>query len=45
MIHLTNDAIQKKGDDYGKYENGNKVSFTDFAKYMETKCPELKLNF
>ena len=25
MIHLTNDAVQKKGDDYGKYENGNKV--------------------
>ena len=22
-----------------------KVSFTDFAKYIETKCPEIKLNF
>ena len=25
MIHLTNDAVQKKGDDYGKFESGNKV--------------------
>ena len=27
MIHLTNDAIQKKSDDYGKFEGGNKVPF------------------
>jgi hypothetical protein len=26
MIHLTNDAVQKKSDDYGKFEGGNKVS-------------------
>jgi hypothetical protein len=26
LIHLTNDAVQKKSEDYGKYENGNKVS-------------------
>lgn len=29
-IHLTNDAIQKYADDYGKYENGNKLSFSEF---------------
>ena len=34
FIHLTNDAVQKKSEDYGKYENGNKVSFTDFQKYL-----------
>lgn len=27
MIHLTNDAIQKNGQDYGKYEFANKLSF------------------
>ena len=27
MIHLTNDAVQKKSDEYGKYESGNKVSY------------------
>ena len=26
LIHLTNDAIQKRSDDYGKFESGNKVS-------------------
>jgi hypothetical protein len=25
MVHLTNDAVQKKSDDYGKFESGNKV--------------------
>ena len=29
-IHLTNDAIQKKSEDYGKYENANKISFGDY---------------
>ena len=26
QIHLTNDAVQKKCDDYGKHESGNKVT-------------------
>ena len=26
-IHLTNDAIQKQTESYGKYEPGNKLSF------------------
>jgi len=25
--HLTNDAVQNKFSDYGKYEKGNKVSY------------------
>jgi len=29
-IHLTNDAVQSKDDDYGKYESGNKISFIEF---------------
>jgi tubulin monoglycylase TTLL3/8 len=42
---LTNDAVQKKCDDYGKFEYGNKVfyfksiylkvSFEDFSRYIE----------
>ena len=39
MIHLTNDAVQKKGEDYGKYENGNKISFGDFQKYLDYNFP------
>lgn len=34
FTHLTNDAVQKNGQDYGKYEKGNKVSYTDFQKYL-----------
>ena len=26
LVHLTNDAVQKRSDDYGKFESGNKVS-------------------
>lgn len=26
-VHLTNDAVQKYSQDYGKYENGNKISY------------------
>lgn len=29
FIHLTNDAIQKHGEEYGKYEAGNKLSYED----------------
>ena len=28
MIHLTNDAIQKGNPNYGKYEEGNKISYS-----------------
>ena len=31
MIHLTNDAVQKKGEEYGKFENGNKVRLDNVA--------------
>ena len=34
FIHLTNDAVQKWSEDYGKYENGNKMSLSDFQKYL-----------
>lgn len=30
LIHLTNDAVQKRCDDYGKHEAGNKVSFKEY---------------
>lgn len=34
FMHLTNDAIQKQSSDYGKYEAGNKISYSDFDKIM-----------
>lgn len=30
LTHLTNDAVQNKAEDYGKYESGNKLSFAEF---------------
>ena len=30
FIHLTNDAVQVNSEDYGKFENGNKMSINDF---------------
>lgn len=35
LIHLTNDAIQKKGDEYGKFEGCNKISLTELERYVE----------
>lgn len=35
LIHLTNDAIQKHNDDYGRFEKGNKLSYQDFQKYLD----------
>ena len=35
-IHLTNDAIQAESESYGKYENGNKLSYKDFDKYLKS---------
>ena len=34
-VHLTNDAIQQTATDFGKYESGNKLSFSDFEKYLK----------
>ena len=43
-IHLTNDAVQKHSQDYGKYENGNKLSLMDFQKYLRTAYPNLSVD-
>jgi Tubulin-tyrosine ligase family. len=34
FIHLTNNAVQKHCDDYGQFEKGNQLSFSDFEKYI-----------
>ena len=35
MIHLTNDAVQKKGEEYGKFESGNKISFLELQRFLD----------
>jgi tubulin monoglycylase TTLL3/8 len=39
-----NDAVQKYGEDYGKYEPGNKISYADFQKFLTEKYPEKYIN-
>ena len=45
MIHLTNDAIQKGNPNYGKYEEGNKISYSEFQRYLDTTLSEKKVSF
>lgn len=45
FVHLTNDAVQKRLEDYGKFEQGNKLSYPEFQKYLdsiERKCDFVK---
>ena len=45
FIHLTNDAVQKRSDDYGRFEFGNKVSFLEYQQYLNLTVPHLNINF
>ena len=45
MIHLTNDAVQKHDDDYGKFESSNKLSYQDFQKYIDVHFPSKNIDF
>lgn len=45
FIHLTNDAVQKRSEDYGKYEFGNKVSFQEYQLYLNESVPHLNIDF
>lgn len=44
-MHLTNDAIQKKDEDYCKFENANKISYQNFQKFLDTNLKHKNLNF
>ena len=35
-MHLANDGVQKHGDKYGKFEEGNKLSLEDFSAYLQS---------
>ena len=42
-VHLTNDAVQKYCEEYGKFEAGNKLSYTDFQRYLDVSTPGIDL--
>lgn len=44
-MHLTNDAIQKKYEEYEKYEPGNKLSYPEFQRYLDLTYPNKGFNF
>lgn len=44
FIHLTNDAVQKQSEEYGKFESSNKLSFSDFERYLQLNYPK-KVDF
>ena len=35
-MHLTNDAVQVHDDNYGRFEPGNKLSYSELQRYLET---------
>lgn len=45
LVHLTNDAIQKNAPDYGKFENGNKLSYLEFQNYLDKTFPDKNIYF
>ncbi len=45
FIHLTNDAIQKNSENYGKYEEGNKLTYSTFQRYLDNTLPHKKYDF
>ena len=45
MVHLTNDAVQQDDEDYGKFETANKLSISDFQRYLDHHHPEKSVSF
>lgn len=36
-MHLTNNAVQRTASSYGRYEDGNQLSFDDFQKIIDSR--------
>ena len=45
LIHLTNDAVQKFSEDYGKFEMANKLSYNDFQRYLDAHSKDSPVSF
>eukprot|EP00826_Nyctotherus_ovalis_P037751 TRINITY_DN3470_c0_g3_i2.p1 TRINITY_DN3470_c0_g3~~TRINITY_DN3470_c0_g3_i2.p1 ORF type:complete len:649 (+),score=156.29 TRINITY_DN3470_c0_g3_i2:73-2019(+) len=45
IIHLTNEAVQKNFEDFGKFEPGNKLSYADLQKYLDSAHPDKNISF
>ena len=40
FVHLTNNCLQRNGEEYGQHEDGNTLSFEDFEKYLNEVFPD-----
>ena len=45
LIHLTNDAVQKHSEEYGRFESGNKLSFGEYQAYLNEVHSDLAIDF
>lgn len=44
-VHLTNDAVQRYSESFQKYEPGNKLSYSEFQRYLDYTFPGRNHNF
>ena len=44
-IHLTNNAVQKNSESYGKFEKGNQLSFKQFQEYLDKEMLSDKIKW
>ena len=44
-VHLTNNCLQRHGQNYGAHEEGNTVSYEEFESYLSEEFPDLDLSF
>ena len=44
-IHLTNNCLQKYGDNYGVFEKGNTLPFQAFQEYLDKVFPHYGIDF
>jgi len=41
IVHLTNEAIQMRYEDFGRYEPGNKLTYSDLQHYLDSNYPNI----
>lgn len=44
FVHLTNDAIQCDSEKYGKFQPGNKLSYSQFQRYLDSNYQKEKFS-
>ena len=44
QVHLTNQCLQNKHDNYGSHEEGNTLGFEEFQKYLDETFKDYKID-